>query len=215
MKVSIQGTGSVGQTLAKAFLKEGHEVTIGSRNPERPELKEYLDENSEIACMSNSDSARDAEIVVMAVQGRVVESAIEEIGKENLEGRVIIDATNDLVWEDENKPPKPGRSYPESIGKMIQEIVPTAKVVKAFNIIVASKMYKPSYGEGTPAMFICGDDEAAKDMVREILKAFGWTEIHDLGGIDQSYLLEGLAMLWIKFAFDNQKWDHGFALLMD
>jgi hypothetical protein len=61
-------------------------------------------------------------------------------------------------------------------------------------------------------MFYCGDDDAAKARVREILEAFGWNPV-DVGGIEGARLLEPLAMLWIEHGRRTSTWNHAFKLL--
>ncbi len=94
----------------------------------------------------------------------------------------------------------------------IQQLLPTAKVVKAFNAVPAIYMCNPHLEEGEPDLFICGDVEGKKK-VAEIARLFGWKNIVDLGDISESYLLEALAMIWIKYGFDNNYWQHAFMLL--
>ena len=43
MKIGIVGSGSVGQTLATAFLKEGKEVMLGTRNKDKEEVIAWKD----------------------------------------------------------------------------------------------------------------------------------------------------------------------------
>ena len=61
-------------------------------------------------------------------------------------------------------------------------------------------------------MFICGNDDEAKLKVIEILTEFGWSTI-DIGGIENSRLLEPLAMLWITYGIKTNSWNHAFKLL--
>ena len=85
-------------------------------------------------------------------------------------------------------------------------------MVKAFNIVTAAYMTNPKLTEGIPDMFICGNDKSAKEKVEEIAKKWGWP-ITDLGGIEQAYLLEALALMWIRYGFLHNHWTHAFKLL--
>ena len=74
-------------------------------------------------------------------------------------------------------------------------------------------MIKPDFPCGPPTMFICGNSEDAKRTITETLtKPFGWETI-DLGGIDQSRLLEPLAMIWINYYIRTGSGNHAFKLL--
>jgi hypothetical protein len=61
-------------------------------------------------------------------------------------------------------------------------------------------------------MFICGNDEAAKEVVRSILDQFGW-ETADMGGVEASRAIEPLCMLWCIAGFLRDEWDHAFKFL--
>jgi predicted dinucleotide-binding enzyme len=61
-------------------------------------------------------------------------------------------------------------------------------------------------------MFFCGNDDAAKKTVAEILKSFGWETI-DIGGIEGARLLEPLCMLWMGCAMRTGSLTHAFKLL--
>ena len=73
-------------------------------------------------------------------------------------------------------------------------------------------MVHPRFPCGPPTMFICGNDDGAKNQVAMILEKFGWETI-DVGGIEESRLLESLAMLWIRCYAKTGSGDHAFKLL--
>jgi len=94
----------------------------------------------------------------------------------------------------------------------IQNILPAAKIVKAFNSVGNAAMYKPHYAEGKPSMFICGNDDTAKKTVTDILTAFGW-ETEDMGKAEAARAIEPLCMLWCIPGFLRNQWTHAFKLL--
>ena len=49
--------------------------------------------------------------------------------------------------------------------------------------------------------------------MKALAKQWGWENINDLGSIDNAYLLEALAMVWITYGFANNYWTHAFKLL--
>ena len=105
-----------------------------------------------------------------------------------------------------------GVGFSDSAAEQIQRWLPDAKVVKAFNIIGHAHMVNPQFLGGPPDMFICGNDTAAKKVVGDICRAFGWNVI-DIGGIQGARLLEPLAMLWITVALGTKQGNHAFKLL--
>jgi predicted dinucleotide-binding enzyme len=215
MKIGIIGSGTVAQQLGLGFLKSGHEVKLGTRHPNK--LDDWLKKAGEKASVGSfEDAAKFGEMVAIATLwfNDATQDAINLAGKKNLAGKVVMDVTNPLAPGGENKSPKLALGYPESAGATIQSWLPDSKVVKAFNIVTAYYMANPNLKQGTPDMFIAGNDPAAKRMIMDIAIKWGW-DIFDIGGIEQSYLLEALAMLWIRYGFITSSWKHAFKLLKE
>src|SRR3981081_2938419 len=97
MKIGILGSGAVGLTLANAFLKEGHHVAIGTRNPDKEELQKWKKENPAAVLGDYKATARDGELLVLAVAGLVAKDVLRQAGHANLGGKVIIDTTNPIA----------------------------------------------------------------------------------------------------------------------
>ena len=70
--------------------------------------------------------------------------------------------------------------------------------MKAFNTIGNPYFVDPSFSEGQPTMLIAGDDQEAKDTVRNVLTDFGWSDTVDIGGIEGSRELEAICIVWVK-----------------
>ena len=82
-RVGVLGTGEVGRRLASGFRGRGHEVTIGSRDPEKPELREWLStEGAGIQAGTFADAAARSELLVLAVLGDAAEEVIADAGAE-------------------------------------------------------------------------------------------------------------------------------------
>ena len=214
MNIGILGSNMVGQALAGGFVRFGHGVKIGSRNPEK--LKDVLSKLGGGASAGTfAETAAFGELLVLATKwdGGAAQNAIHLAGKENFKGKTLIDVTNPLHTERPDGPPVLALGYPDSAGKTVQAWLPETHVVKAFNIVTSAYMTNPKLAEGAPDLFIAGNSNEAKKLVTGFAEGWGWT-VHDLGGIDQSYLLEALAMIWIRFGFLNNHWSHAFKLLM-
>lgn len=211
-KIGILGSGMVGQALCKGFLDLGYNVKIGSRTPEK--LNDFINSlnNEKVSSGDFRETSSYGDIIFFCFKGTEIESAINSAGVENFSNKIVVDVTNPLLFTEEGKAPLMSVSYPNSNGKKIQDLLPEAKVVKAFNTIPAHYMCNPKLEEGIPTLFICGDNEA-KEKINEITNNFGWKDVVDLGNIEESYLLEALAMLYIKYAFNNNYWNHAFKLL--
>lgn len=212
MKVGIIGSGIVGQVLANAFKNEGHEVVLGTRNPDKKELGDFKSDHPSIPVATFEDTAAHAELIVLATAGTAVEEAIRMAGLHNFNNKVVIDTTNPL----DHQPPVNGvlRFFTDinnSLMERIQQLLPDAKLVKAFNSVGNALMYKPMLS-ATPTMFICGNDEKAKQIVTGILDSFGW-ETEDMGKVEAARAIEPLCMLWCIPGFLHNRWSHAFKLL--
>lgn len=212
-RVGVLGSGEVGRRLAAGFASRGHEVMIGSRAPDKPELREWLSEDGTgIATGTFAQTAEHGELLVLAVLGDAAEKVIADAGPNKFSGKVVIDAMNPLDFSG-GFPPKLSISGEDSLGERIQRALPDAKVVKAFNTIGNAYFVDPSFSEGKPTMLIAGDDEQAKRTVGDVLADFGWPDPVDIGGIQGSRELEAICIAWVKIGGARGAWDHGFKLL--
>jgi 8-hydroxy-5-deazaflavin:NADPH oxidoreductase len=211
MKIGILGSGNVGQTLAKGFLGLGYEVKVGSRDPKK--LDDWLTKTANASASTGTfaEAAEFGEVIVLAMHGLAALDAIDLAGKISFTGKIVIDVTNPLDFS-KGSPALVG-SFGDSLGDKIQKHLPDAKVVKAFNIVNCNIMINARLEEGSPDMFIAGNDADAKAWVSELCSKWGWSGCHDMGDITSAYWLETLAMVWIVFGVRNQHWTHAFKLL--
>jgi predicted dinucleotide-binding enzyme len=213
MKIGILGSADVGQTLGKAFLTEGYEVMVGTRNTSKEDLVKWQKENSSAKLGLFADTAKFGEILVLAVSGDVAEKVIGLAGKENFSNKTVIDTTNPIAKASpENGVLKFFTSLDRSLMEDLQKLLPDAKFVKAFNSVGNDFMYKPNFPGGKPTMFICGNDDGAKKTVTDILTAFGF-ETEDMGKAEAARAIEPLSILWCIPGFIRNQWTHAFKLL--
>jgi 8-hydroxy-5-deazaflavin:NADPH oxidoreductase len=208
-KVGILGSAVVGQTLARGFKTHGHDVRIGSRTPAK--LAEFSS-SSGIAAGTFAEVAGWADVIVLAVHGSAAEEAIRAAGGERLAGKIVIDTTNPIS----DAPPVDGvlqffTGPNNSLLERLQGAFPGVRFVKAFNSVGSARMVNPAFQRGTPTMFYCGNDAAAKATVGEILKQFGW-EPADMGGAVAARAIEPLCQLWCIPGFRQNHWTHAFAV---
>lgn len=212
MKVGVIGSGDVGKTLAAGFLKHGHEIMIGTREPAR--LAEWQKKNAKGQIGSFSQTAAFGEVVVLAVKGSIAAEALRAAGSKNLEGKLVIDACNPIA----DAPPVNGllklfTTQDESLMERLQKEFPGAHFVKAFNSVGAPQMVNPEYQGGIrPTMFICGNNDGAKATATKILDQFGW-ETADMGKVEAARAIEPLCVLWCILGFTKNEWTHAFKLL--
>jgi hypothetical protein len=212
-RVGVLGSGEVGRRLAQGFQSRGHDVMLGTRDADKPELKDWLaGGGAGVRAGTFAQTAEHGELLVLAVLGDAAEQVIAEAGPDNFSGKVVIDAMNPLDFS-EGFPPKLSVSGEDSLGELVQRLLPEAKVVKAFNTIGNPYFVDPSFSEGEPTMLIAGNDEDAKRTVQDVLSAFGWSDTVDIGGIEGSRELEAICIVWVKIGGLRGSWDHGFKLL--
>ena len=213
-RVGVLGSGEVGRCLAAGFSGRGHEVMLGSREPGKPELVEWLSgDGAGVQAGTFAEVAKYGELLVLALLGNAAEEVIADAGVENFNGKVVIDAMNPLDFS-AGFPPKLAIAGDDSLGERIQRALPDAKVVKAFNTIGNPYFVDPDFSDGRPTMLIAGDDADAKRTVGDALADFGWDEPVDLGGIEGSRELEAICIAWVKIGGARGSWDHGFKLLI-
>ncbi len=215
MKIGILGSGTVAQQLGLGLIRLGHNVMLGTRNPAK--LDDWRKQAGESAFVGSfEEAAKFGEMIFLATiwAGGAAENAITMAGKANFTGKILVDVTNPLQFDVQGQAPKPALGYPQSAGAMVQSWLPESKVVKAFNIITAHYMANPRLKEGTPDMFFAGNNPEAKKAVMDLAVSWGWSVI-DSGDIEQAYLLEALAFLWIRYGFMNGTWKHAFKLLKE
>jgi predicted dinucleotide-binding enzyme len=212
MRVGILGTGDVGRALGRAFAQLGHQVKMGSRDANNEKGKAWAAENGPAASTGSfAEAAQFAELSVLCTLWSGTENALRLAGSQNLAGKVLIDATNPLVFTP-GAPPALALGHTDSGGEQVQRWAPQSRVVKAFNTVGHAHMFKPEFPGGPPDMFICGNDGGAKTTVTGILTAFGWNTI-DTGGIKGARLLEPMCILWVLYGMRTNTWNHAFKLL--
>lgn len=149
---------------------------------------------------------------MLAVKGSVAEEVLSLAG-DGMAGKVIMDTTNPIA----PKPPENGvlsyfTSLDNSLMERLQALRPHARFVKAFNSVGNSRMVNPSFADGQPTMFICGNDADAKKTVSGICEQFGW-DVQDLGGVEGARAIEPLCILWCIPGFLRNEWTHAYKVV--
>ncbi len=210
-KIGIIGSGDVAKVLGHGFLKHGYEVMLGSRYSEK--IKPWQDAAGPNAKIGTpKEAAKFGDIVVIAVKGKYAVDVLEEAGPQNLQKKTVIDATNPI----EDTAPENGvlkffTGNDESLMERLQMQFPEVHFVKAFNSVGNAHMVNPNFAE-KPTMFICGNNDHAKEDVVAILDQFGW-EASDMGKATAARAIEPLCILWCIPGFLRGEWNHAFKLM--
>ena len=200
MRIGVLGTGMVGSTIATKLAQLGHEVRMGSRTAGNERAVAWVASAGAGASHGTfADAAAHGELVFNCTAGEVSLAALEAAGAENLAGKVLVDVSNPLDLS-HGMPPGLFTSSFDSLGEQIQRAFPDTRVVKALNTVNCEVMVEPSKVPGEHDVFLCGDDEAAKARVVELLQSFGWPpeSVVDLGDLSSARGMEAYLLLWIR-----------------
>jgi predicted dinucleotide-binding enzyme len=200
MRIGVLGTGIVGQTLATRLVGLGHEVRMGAREAGNERARGWAAERGDRASEGSfGDAARFGELVVNCTNGEHSLAALDAAGADALAGKVLVDVANVLDFS-QGAPPVVGVALDDSLGERIQRAHPEARVVKSLHTMNCAVMVDPASVPGPHAVFVCGDDEAAKADVAELLQQFGWPaeRVVDLGGLDGARATELYVALWLR-----------------
>jgi hypothetical protein len=205
MKIAVLGTGTMGSALARAFARNGHQVTMGSR--ERSRAVQRAAALEPVVRGASADEAVDSsDVCVLAVRWEDAREMLSAAG--DFGGKVLIDATN---------PEGPdGRTL--SVGhtisgaEMVDGWARGARVVKAFNCIYAEALdVGAGFGAERASLFFCGDDAEAKKLTAGLGAEMGFEPV-DSGVLQNARLLEPAAALLVELVRVQGREPAGVAL---
>ena len=209
MKIAVLGTGTVGRTVAARLFGLGHEVTIGTRDPQatlartepdgmgNPPYADWAADHAGVSLATFADAAAAAELVVNATSGHGALPALEAAGADNLADKIVLDISNPLDFSN-GFPPTLFVKDTDSLGEQVQRAFPQARVVKTLNTLTAELMVHPKNLGQESSVFVSGDDAEAKAIVTELLESFGHTDVIDLGDISTARGTEMLLPVWLR-----------------
>lgn len=198
MRIAVLGTGMVGRAVSARLAQLGHEVTVGTRDPEATRARPDHQDADGAGLATFAQAAREAELVVNATNGAVSLEVLALAGADNLAGKVLVDIANPLDFS-QGFPPTLFVKDTDSLGEQIQRAFPDTHVVKTLNTMNADVMVHPqTLAEGDHTVFVSGDDDAAKKTVTELLTSLGHTDVIDLGDITTARGTELLLPVWLR-----------------
>jgi 8-hydroxy-5-deazaflavin:NADPH oxidoreductase len=197
MNIGVLGTGMVGETIGSKLIELGHQVRMGSRSSDNPKASEWVQKNGPQASQGTfADAASFGEILFNCTHGAKSLEALKIAGRENMDGKILIDISNPLDFS-KGMPPFLTVSNTDSLGEQIQRQFPEVKVVKTLNTINCQVMVNPALVPGDHDLLMCGNDSKAKKKATEIVRDwFGWKSVIDLGGIIAARVTEMYVPLW-------------------
>ncbi|MEU1778080.1 MULTISPECIES: NADPH-dependent F420 reductase [Streptomyces] len=223
MKITVLGTGGGARAHIAKLAGLGHEVHVGTRDPRAtlartepdmmgtPPFKEFLAEHPGIQLHTFGDAAAASDgLVINGIDGHNAVAALSAIA-DRLAGKTLIDYAVPYIYNPdvEHPWPTPWGIMPklepvdtDSLGERIQRALPDTKVVKSFVTQEQTTVVDPkAVGDGDHTMFVAGDDADAKRQATELLKAYGWTDVLDLGPLVCARGMEMYAHMHSAIAF--------------
>jgi 8-hydroxy-5-deazaflavin:NADPH oxidoreductase len=193
MQLAILGTGAVGPALGKAFTSAGHEVVIGTRDPEQTKAREeWAGVDLPLAAYEDLE----AEVFINATNGAGALSALQAVG-DALTGKVVIDTSNALDFS-HGFPPSLFVSNTDSLAEQLQRELPESRLVKMFNTMANEVMVNPRRLGEDSTIFVAGNDPDARQTAASLAADLGWTDVFDLGDLSAARGLEMYLPLWVR-----------------
>jgi predicted dinucleotide-binding enzyme len=186
MKIGMIGSGNVGSALGRVWARAGHQVMFSSRHLKDDE-RLAVDVGANARAGTPSQAAAFGEVLMFAVPY----GALPELGKslgESIKGKVVIDACNPFPRRDGEIAE---RAREKGAGLMSAELLPGARIVRAFNAVGAERMGSAHEEPGRIGMPIAGDDEEALEIASRLIREIGYEPVQ-VGGLDMGrYLMPG------------------------
>ncbi|WP_431966949.1 NADPH-dependent F420 reductase [Nocardia sp. bgisy134] len=199
MRIGIIGTGAMARALGGGWAAAGHEVRFGARRSEGAvELADAVGHGARGG--SIDEAAGFGEAVLLAVPVDALDAVLRSTG---LDGRVLIDCTN--AFEPDAAAPDGTMNFvlgEDAVAERIAATVPTAHVVKAFNICAAEVWAAQERAfEGSPlSVPVCGDDPDAVRLVAGLAEDLKLRPF-PAGGLHRARYLEAASVLTVGLWF--------------
>ncbi len=188
-KIGIVGSGKVGGAIGSVWVKAGHEVMFSSRHIEHDKtLAARLGPNAHAG--TPREAAAFGEVVMISVPYHALPSVGKELA-DLIKGKVVIDTCNPFTWRDGEIATW---AREKGAGLASIELIPGARIVRAFNAIGAANMGTAHEQPGRIGMPIAGDDARAIAIASDLIRDIGYEPVL-IGGLDKGkYLIPGTAL---------------------
>ena len=186
MKIGIVGSGRVGGGIGSVWVKAGHEVMFSSRHIEHDKVLA-----AKLGTNAHAGTPREAAAFGEVVMISVPYGALPEVGKdleELIKGKIVIDTCNPFVWRDGEIATW---AREKGAGLASAELLPGARIVRAFNAIGAARMSTAHQDPRRIGMPIASDDAEAIVVASNLIRDIGYEPIV-IGDLEMGkYLMPG------------------------
>lgn len=187
LKIGVVGSGRVGGTLGGVWVKAGHEVMFSSRTLENDKkLAASLGRNARAG--TPREAAAFGEVLLISVPYRSLPDVGKDLGN-LIKGKLVIDTCNPI-------PSRDGEiatwAREKGAGLASAELLPGARIVRAFNAIGSARMGAAHEQQGERVgMPIAGDDAKAVEVASRLIREIGYEPVL-IGGLAKGkYLMPG------------------------
>ena len=183
MKIGIIGSGNIGATSARLFVRAGHEVALSnSRGGEGLEAL-IAELGPKAKATTIEDAARFGDVILIAIPF----GKFRTLPADAFKGKVVIDAGNYYPNRDGNFAELDNGETTSS--ELMSAHLKEARLVKGFNTIWFEHL-KTQGDTSLPledrrAIFLAGDDSEAKEIVARLIEEIGFA------AVDTGFLHEG------------------------
>lgn len=174
--IGIIGTGEYARALAKRLLFCGYDVIFGSRRPDRRNLSSFDQCFSNVVIETLESCISQCDILFIAIHAENYKDSLSS-HKDIFQGKIILDVSN-----------RDNPSTTESNAEMLSMLVPTANVVKAFNVVRSRDMDNETY-DGNKSIFVAGNNPVSRDIICALARDIGFSPV-DLGSLNSARKIE-------------------------
>jgi 8-hydroxy-5-deazaflavin:NADPH oxidoreductase len=185
--VTLLGTGNIGGSLARGWIRAGHDVRLAVRDPMAPDVVDLVEQGAKVIPIEAA--AQGTDVLTIAIPAAALREVMKRVG--DVSGTIIVDCTNGIGAGLTMTAPF-GTSSPEQLAAL----APGARIVRAFNQQGAETLRDARFDDLRAASFVAGDDEAARKMVLALSNDLGLDSI-DAGPLDMARLLDHLTLVWL------------------
>ena len=180
MSYAIIGFGKIGQALAKAFARNGIEVSVATTRDPKSFAADAAAIGPTIIPKTLVEAVK-ADIVFLAVRFESHPDVAKALP--TWQGKTIVDVTNAYGVSPEQLGGQP------SSAKVVAQAFTGGKLVKGFNHLVAAIFEQdPAVHGGRRVVFLASDDDGAAAEIAALAENLGFAPIK-LGGLSEGGLL--------------------------
>jgi hypothetical protein len=204
MRIAILGAGDIGATLGGKWITAGHRVVFGVRNPDSGKvavLRQRLGDHIKVDTIAEALASSD--VVLLAVTGASVAQVASDYGQW-LDGRTVIDATNQLVKGRTEAAGEWGERTTLNSVAVLRKHAPNARIYRAFNSYAWEVFADPVFGGQRAGLFYCGPEGDGQMALEQLIAEIGLRPVR-VGDLDQVDAVDNILALWASLAIFEGK----------